>query len=102
MSAAAAALDPDRVAEVVARAQREIDAGSIGSCQLAIARHGRLGAVVSLGRVTREGRTEAATDDTLYVAFSCNKAIMSAAVWVLMQEGLLDPAERVVRSEERV
>jgi CubicO group peptidase (beta-lactamase class C family) len=95
LSAAAAGLDPDRVADLVARAEREVDAGTIGSCQLAVARHGRLGAVAAIGRVMQAGVTRPATPETLYVAFSCTKGVMSAASWLLMQDGLLDPAERV-------
>jgi len=88
-------LDPERLDALIARARREVDAGHIGSCQLAVARHGRLALLRTLGTVTHEGRPAAATDDTLYVVFSCTKGIVSAAIWLLVQEGLLDPAERV-------
>lgn len=90
-----AGLDADRVDDLVARAAREVEAGTIGSCQLAIARHGRLGAVVAIGEAGHGGGLRPSTTGTLYVAFSCTKAIVSAATWLLVQEGLLDPAERV-------
>lgn len=90
-----AGLEPARVADLVARAAREVEADTIGSCQLAIARHGRLGAVAAIGTVVQAGEARPATPETLYVAFSCTKGVMSAAAWLLMQEGRLDPRERV-------
>jgi CubicO group peptidase (beta-lactamase class C family) len=88
-------IDPARLDDLFARAQREVSAGNIGSCQLAVARHGRLAAFRTFGEVTHEGRPAPATDDTLYVVFSCTKGIVSAAIWLLVQEGQLDPSERV-------
>ena len=42
-------LDTDAIAEVIARAQRDIDEGHVPSCQIAFARHGRLAHWVTLG-----------------------------------------------------
>jgi CubicO group peptidase (beta-lactamase class C family) len=80
-------VDRGRVDALVARARREIDSGLLPSCQLAVARHGRLAALVTLGD---------ATDDTRYVVFSATKGIVAGAVWLLIGEGKLDPAWRVV------
>ena len=95
VSPEAAGLDPARLEDLFARAEREVTAGVLPSCQLAVARHGRLVAARAFGRVTHEGRPADATADTLYVIFSCTKAITSAAGWLLLQEGKLDLAERV-------
>lgn len=92
---AAAGLDPDRVDEVIARAQREVDAGIIASCQLAIARHGRLGVDVAIGEAPLGGTQRPVTPETLFVSFSCTKGVMAAASWLLLQAGRLDPSERV-------
>jgi CubicO group peptidase (beta-lactamase class C family) len=88
-------LDPARVEDLVARARREVDAGHIGSFQLAVARDGRVAACHAYGRVAYEGRPAEAGPDTLYVIFSCTKALVSAAAWLLIQEGKLGLDERV-------
>jgi CubicO group peptidase (beta-lactamase class C family) len=79
-------LDPDAVAELVARAQREIDEGHIPSCQLAFARDGRLALSMTLGD---------AAPDSRYAIFSSTKPVVASAVWILMGEGLLDVSRRV-------
>lgn len=83
--AAALGLDPERLAAVLGRASREIDAGRLPSCQLAVARDGRV-AVATLG---------AATDDSRYLVFSVTKAVTAAAVWLAMGDSLLAPETRV-------
>jgi CubicO group peptidase (beta-lactamase class C family) len=49
----------------------------------------------AFGSVTHEGRPAPATNETLYVVFSCTKAITSTAAWLLLQEGKLGLQERV-------
>lgn len=80
-------LDAARVAALIERARREIDAGLLPSCQLAIAREGRLAAFETIGT------TPAPTPR--YVLFSATKAIVAGAVTLLIGEGRLDPAEAV-------
>ncbi len=79
-------VDPDAFAGLVERAQREIDAGRIPSCQLAFARDGRVAAEITLG---------AAVPGSRYVIFSATKPVVAGAIWVLIGEGKLDPAQRV-------
>jgi CubicO group peptidase (beta-lactamase class C family) len=88
-------VDPVRLEALFERARGEVEAGHIGSCQLAVARDGKLAAMRTFGSVTHEGRPAPATNDTLYVIFSCTKAIVSAAGWLLLQEGKLGLDERV-------
>jgi CubicO group peptidase (beta-lactamase class C family) len=88
-------LDPAKLEGLFARARREVEAGHLPSCQLAVARHGRLAARASIGAVRCEGRPAPARDDTLYVVFSCTKAVTSAAAWLLIQDGQLGLDERV-------
>ncbi|HVA41871.1 MAG TPA: serine hydrolase domain-containing protein [Acidimicrobiales bacterium] len=80
-----AALDPERVEALVQRARREVDAGLLPSCQLALARHGQLGVLRTLG---------AAEDSSRYVIFSCTKAAVAGAAWILISEGKLDPTTK--------
>jgi CubicO group peptidase (beta-lactamase class C family) len=89
-------LDPVKVQALLERAQREINEGLLPSCQIAIARKGKIGAMRTFGRAVQGGVEKPATDQTLYVVFSCTKAIMASAAWLLIEEGNLDPSKRVV------
>jgi CubicO group peptidase (beta-lactamase class C family) len=79
-------LDSAKLARLFERAEREVREGVLPSCQLAVARHGKLGAVRTIG---------AADDDSLYIIFSCSKAITSATAWQVIEEGKLSLDERV-------
>src|SRR5437588_7701932 len=81
------ALDKRAVDDLLTRVQREVDSGLLPSCQVALGYQGELAVFETYGD---------ATPETLYVVFSCTKAIMAAAAWQLMGEGLLDPAVKVV------
>jgi CubicO group peptidase (beta-lactamase class C family) len=82
----AAAVQEERLAALLGRAAREVDAGRLPSCQLAVARDGELVRVVTLG---------AATDDSRYLTFSVTKAVIAAAVWIAIADGALRPETRV-------
>jgi CubicO group peptidase (beta-lactamase class C family) len=90
----AVGLDPQKVDALFERAAREVNDGLLPSCQIAIARNGRVGAMRTLGHAVQGGDDRPATNDTLYTIFSCTKAIMSAAAWLLIGEGKLDVRER--------
>ncbi|MGO9873050.1 MAG: serine hydrolase domain-containing protein [Acidimicrobiia bacterium] len=79
-------IDEAALADLVARAQREIDEGRIPSCQLAFARDGKLAVWLSLGAAAPESR---------YVIFSATKPVVAAAMWRLIGEGTIDVAGRV-------
>ena len=78
-------LDPERLAALLERARREVDQGLLPSCQIAVARHGQLGLFETLGEADGTAR---------YTIFSCTKAIVAAAAWLLIGEGKLDPGMR--------
>jgi CubicO group peptidase (beta-lactamase class C family) len=88
-------LDPAKVEALFSRAEREVKDGLLPSTQIAIARNGKIGAMRTVGRAVQGGAEKPATNDTLYVIFSCTKAIMSAASWILIGEGKLRTDERV-------
>ncbi len=79
-------VDPDKLADLVQRAGREIDEGLLPSCQLAVARQGCVVADVTLGDADPTSR---------YVIFSCTKGVVGGAIWLLMSEGRLDVGQRV-------
>lgn len=80
-------LDGTRIAALVERAHREVDAGLLPSCQLAVAREGRLAAFETVG--------EAATTPPRYVLFSATKGVLAGAFTMLVGEGRVDPSQRV-------
>jgi len=69
------------------RARREIDAGLLPSCQLALARHGELELFEAFGD---------ATTDTRYIVYSATKAFVASLAWILIGEARLDVSKRVV------
>jgi CubicO group peptidase (beta-lactamase class C family) len=74
-------LKTKEVDALLTRAQREIDAGLLPSCQIAIARDGEL--------VLSEAYGDASTD-TRYVVFSATKAFVASAFWTVIADGLVD------------
>ncbi|MBF6599448.1 MAG: beta-lactamase family protein [Dehalococcoidia bacterium] len=88
-------IEPERLEAVFARAKRDVDDGVLPSAQVAIARHGRLAGMRSFGSAVQGGGEQAATDDTLYHIFSCTKAVVASAAWLLFESGDLRLDERV-------
>jgi CubicO group peptidase (beta-lactamase class C family) len=78
--------DPAAIAALGERAAREVDAGLLPSCQLALARDGQVAWSCTLGDAEPGSR---------YVIFSATKALVAGAMWLLIGEGKVDPAERV-------
>ena len=68
------------------RARKEIDEGLLHAAQYAVAKDGEVIWQESLGN---------ARDDSLFPIFSATKAIMSAAAWLVIQDGMLDVNEVV-------
>ncbi len=80
-------VDPSGIDALLARARREIDDGILPSCQLALARKGRLALFETLG---------AAEPGSRYVIFSATKGIIAGAIWILVGEGVLSWDTKVV------
>jgi len=70
------------------RARREVDEGTVPSCQLAIAENNEIVESLTIGDAV-------AGDDTRYVIFSCTKALVASAVWQVLAEGKLRLEDRV-------
>lgn len=88
-------LDPAKVQALLDRAEREVKEGLLPSSQIAIARNGKIAAMRTVGHAVQGGADKPATNDTFYVIFSCTKAIISSAIWILIGEGKLKVSERV-------
>ncbi len=80
-------IDPAKLAGLIERAHREVEHGLLPSCQLALARHGRLAAFETIGQAPPNAR---------YNVFSATKAFVAGAMWLLIGEGLIDVEQRVV------
>ena len=78
--------DPDKVDALLHRAHREIDDDLLPSCQIALARHGRLIATRTIG---------SATPETRYLVFSCTKVVTAAALWLAIGDRLVGRDTRV-------
>jgi len=96
-SAAEVGLNPDKVQALMDRAERDVNDGVLPACQVAIARNGKLAAMKTFGRAVQGGVEKPATDETVFVAMSATKAITSSALWLLIQEGKVDPADKIVK-----
>ena len=88
-------IDSERLEAVFARAKRDVDDGVLPSAQVAVARRGRLAGLRTFGTAIQGGSEAPATSETLYCIFSCTKAVVAAAIWLLFEEGLLRLEERV-------
>ena len=79
-------LIPEKVDELLTRAQREVDEGLLPGVQIVLARHGKIAVSESYGN---------ARNNSLVCIFSATKGITSAAAWLLFQEGKLKEDELV-------
>lgn len=76
----------EKLEELLARARREVDEGLLPSCQIALAKDGKLVAFETFGE---------ATNDTRYVIFSATKPFVASIMWLLLAEGKLSMDQRV-------
>jgi len=77
----------DKLDALLTRAHREVDAGILPSCQVAVAQNGEIVAFEAIGD---------ATTDTRYVIFSATKAVVAGAFWHLLADGSVKTDQRVV------
>ena len=76
-----------KVEALLTRVQREVDAGLLPSCQVALGYEGELVAFETYGD---------ASDDTRYCVFSATKAFVASVIWQLLAERQLDLRAKVV------
>ena len=70
-----------RIDTLMDRCRREIEAGLLPSCQVAVGFEGEIVAQATFGD---------AADDTRYCIFSATKPFVASTVWQLISEGLVD------------
>jgi CubicO group peptidase (beta-lactamase class C family) len=81
-----ATIDRAQIDALRARARREVDEGLLPATQVALAKDGELVLFESFG---------AANPETRFNVFSCTKAFVAGAAWLLIGEGQLDVSLRV-------
>jgi len=79
-------IDAEALAALIARCRREVDNGLLPSSQMAVAAGDRLVAYETFGD---------AAPDSRYVIFSCTKAVVVAAFWLLLGDGSIALDQRV-------
>ncbi len=82
-------LNPQRLAKLDRAAAAAVRAARLPAAQLAVARRGRLGLLRSYSSAGPPPETP------LFVCMSITKALTSAAIWLLLQEGALRLEDRV-------
>ncbi|MDO9708830.1 serine hydrolase domain-containing protein [Paracraurococcus lichenis] len=81
-------LDPRPLERLCATIERHIAEGQHPGAQVAVARHGKLALFRSFGRARVS--PDVATDArTLFLMYSNTKVVTAAAVWMLVEDGLL-------------
>jgi CubicO group peptidase (beta-lactamase class C family) len=83
-------VDQRKLADLLGRAQVEIDRGILPACQLALAKDGELVAFETFCASGGE-----ATNDTRFAIFSETKAFICSIVWMLLGEGKVSLTDRV-------
>jgi CubicO group peptidase (beta-lactamase class C family) len=82
----------DRLAALI---ERHIAEGRYPGCQIALARHGKLGLFRSFGNATTGPTSRATADDTLWLLYSNTKVVTAVALWVLAEQGLFSFSDRI-------
>lgn len=88
-------VDAERLEEVFAAVQHEVDTGRLPSAQVALGRRGRLAGMRSFGEATQGGTRKPVSDETLYCFYSVSKGVSASMAWALIEEGRLRAEERI-------
>lgn len=91
----AVGVSSDRIQQLFARAQEEVDSGRLPSAQVALARGGLLAGIATFGTVGGDNEPQQATDATLYCVYSTTKGAIAVALWILLGEEKLGLDQRV-------
>src|SRR5262249_310477 len=88
-------LDPKPLGRLRELITAHIAEGRYPAAQIAVARHGKLGLVWTLGDARLEPQRVPARDEPVWLRFSNTKGIPARAVWLLVQRGALAFTDRV-------
>jgi CubicO group peptidase (beta-lactamase class C family) len=85
----------EQIDRLTALIERHIAEGRYPGCQIALARHGKLGLFKSFGNAATEPKPRAAADDTLWLLYSNTKVVTAVALWALAERGLFSFSDRI-------
>jgi CubicO group peptidase (beta-lactamase class C family) len=85
----------EQIDRLTALIERHIAEGRYPGCQIALARHGKLGLFKSFGNAATEPKPRVATDDTLWLLYSNTKVVTAVALWALAERGLFSFSDRI-------
>src|SRR5262244_4154919 len=94
-SVEALGLDPKPLSRLRELITAHIAEGRYPAAQIAVARHGKLGLLWTLGDARLPSERVPARDETLWLLFSNTKVITASAVWLLVERGALAFTDRV-------
>ena len=75
--------------------EAQVAAGEYPGAQVAVARHGKLALSRSFGQATVSQDGVATADDTLFLLYSNTKVVTAAAIWSLVEDGMLRFGDRI-------
>ncbi|MDP1752846.1 MAG: serine hydrolase domain-containing protein [Reyranella sp.] len=84
-----------QIDRLIALIERHIAEGRYPGCQVALARHGKLGLFKSFGNAVTSPTPHAATDDTLWLLYSNTKVVTAVALWALAEQGLFSFSDKI-------
>ena len=87
--------DPNRLAQLEQLIESHITQDRYPGAQIAIARNGSFALIRSFGKVRLQPVSTPADHDTLWLLFSQTKVIVAAALWQLVDRGILRFAGRI-------
>jgi CubicO group peptidase (beta-lactamase class C family) len=96
IDAAAAGMDPARLARIPVRMKEYVTAGKTAGVVTLVARHGKVAGIEAVGYQDLESKTPMAID-TIFRIASLTKPVTCAGVMILVDEGrlsLIDPVEK--------
>ena len=85
----------EQIDRLTALIERHIAEGRYPGCQIALARHGKLGLFKSFGNAATDPKPRAAADDTLWLLYSNTKVVTAVALWALAERGLFSFSDRI-------
>ena len=88
-------LDPKPLARLRELITAHVAESRYPAAQIAVARHGKLGLLWTIGDARLEPQRAPARDETLWLLYSNTKVITACAVWILVERGALAFTDRV-------
>ncbi|HEX3175222.1 MAG TPA: serine hydrolase domain-containing protein [Methylomirabilota bacterium] len=94
-SPASLGLDTAALDRLLAQVTRHVAEARYPGAQLAVARHGKLALVRTIGDARLDPTRMAAGDDSVWLLYSNTKVLTACAVWILADRGALSFTDRV-------